>query len=101
MQFTFKARMQNGEVKRGRIEAIDRDAAAQLLQKNNLVPLEITVVKEGSSLEAWVERITSSVSQKNLLVFYRQLSALVGAKFPLRQPCAQSIVSPKMHSCVL
>ena len=69
MQFTFKARTQSGEVKRGKIEAIDRDAAAQLLQKNNLVPLEVSVVKEGASLEAWIERITSSVSQKNLLIF--------------------------------
>ena len=83
MQFTFKARTQSGEVKRGKIEAIDRDAAAQLLQKNNLVPLEVSVVKEGASLEAWIERITSSVSQKNLLIFYRQLSALVGAKIPI------------------
>lgn len=83
MQFTFKARTATGEIKRGKIEAIDRDAAAQLLQKNNLVPLEIVVVKEGASLSAWVERMTSSVSQKNLLIFYRQLSALVGAKIPI------------------
>lgn len=92
MQFTFKARTQSGEVKRGKIEAIDRDAATQLLQKNNLVPLDISVVKEGMSLSGWVERLTSSVSQKNLLVFYRQLSALVGAKIPIA-PALRTIQS--------
>lgn len=83
MQFKFKAKTQEGEIKRGKIEALDRDAATKLLQNNNLVPVELKEFKQGTTMVAAIERLTSSVSQKDLLVFYRQLSTLVGAKIPI------------------
>ncbi|MFA5986246.1 MAG: type II secretion system F family protein [Parcubacteria group bacterium] len=83
MQFKFKATTREGEVKRGKIEAIDRETATQLLQKNDLVPLELKEYKPGTSLAAALERMTSSISQKDLLLFYRELSTLVGAKIPI------------------
>jgi type II secretory pathway component PulF len=83
MQFKFKATTRDGEVKRGKIEAIDRETATQLLQKNDLVPLELKEYKPGTSLASALERMTSSISQKDLLLFYRELSTLVGAKIPI------------------
>jgi type IV pilus assembly protein PilC len=83
MRFRFKAKTQDGQIKRGKIDAIDKNAATELLQKNDLVPLDLNEIKEGASLLGTIERMTSSVSQKDLLLFYRQLSTLVDAKIPI------------------
>ena len=83
MQFKFKATTREGEVKRGKIEAIDKEAATKLLQTNDLVPLELKEIKQSTSITGVLERMTSSISQKDLLLFYRQLSTLVGAKIPI------------------
>jgi type II secretory pathway component PulF len=83
MKFKFKARTKEGEIKRGDIEAINREAATELLQKSDLVPINIREVKHSESMSGVIERLTSSVSQKDLLLFYRQLSTLVGAKIPI------------------
>lgn len=83
MQFKFKATTREGEVKRGKIEAIDKEAATKLLQTNELVPLELKEVKQSASISGVLERMTSSITQKDLLLFYRQLSTLVGAKIPI------------------
>lgn len=83
MQFKFKATTREGEVKRGKIEAIDKEAATKLLQTNDLVPLELKEVKQSASISGVLERMTSSITQKDLLLFYRQLSTLVGAKIPI------------------
>ncbi|PID52656.1 MAG: hypothetical protein CR972_00730 [Candidatus Moraniibacteriota bacterium] len=83
MKFKFKARTQEGEIKRGDIEAIDRESATKLLQKSGMVPVSIREIKRSESMSATIERLTSSVSQKDLLLFYRQLSTLVGAKIPI------------------
>lgn len=83
MKFKFKARTNDGQIKRGDIEAIDKEMATQLLQKSELVPISIREVKHSESMSGAIERLTSSVSQKDLLLFYRQMSTLVGAKIPI------------------
>ncbi len=83
MKFKFKARNQEGVVKRGDIEAIDKEAATKLLQNSGLVPVSIREIKHSESMASAIERLTTSVSQKDLLLFYRQLSTLVGAKIPI------------------
>jgi type IV pilus assembly protein PilC len=62
------------------------------LQRNDLFPIEIAEVSEKKNLNDWVVKITSFVSQKDLLIFYRQLSALVGAKIPI-VPALKTIYS--------
>ena len=83
MKFKFKARTKEGEIKRGDIEAIDREAAVKLLQNSELVPVSIREIKHSESMSSTIERLTTSVSQKDLLLFYRQLSTLVSAKIPI------------------
>lgn len=83
MEFKFKARTKDGEIKRGKIEAVDKEMATQLLQKNELIPISLREVKQSASMSATIERLTTSVSQKDLLLFYRQLSTLIGAKVPI------------------
>lgn len=83
MKFKFKARTKDGDIKRGEIEAVDKDMAMQLLQKNELVPVSLREIKQSASMTATIERLTSSIAQKDLLLFYRELSTLVGAKIPI------------------
>ena len=83
MQFKFKATTSEGETKRGKIEAIDKETATRLLQDHGLVPLELREMKLESSFAGTLERMTSSISQKDMLLFYRELSTLVGAKIPI------------------
>ncbi len=83
MQFKFKAKTQEGEVKRGKIDAVDKEMATQLLQKNDLIPLQLKEIKQSESMSGIVERMTSSVNQKDMLLFYREFATLVGAKIPI------------------
>ncbi|MEA3323163.1 MAG: type II secretion system F family protein [Patescibacteria group bacterium] len=83
MQFKFKAKTKDGEVKRGKIDAVDKEMATQLLQKNDLIPLQLKEIKQNESMSGVVERMTSSVNQKDMLLFYREFATLVGAKIPI------------------
>ncbi|MEP7162793.1 MAG: type II secretion system F family protein [Candidatus Moraniibacteriota bacterium] len=83
MKFTFKAKTEAGEVKEGLVEALNREAAVQILQKNNLIPLALT--SEGNAL-AWmkdVQKLWEGVSQKELMVVFRQLATLIQARVPI------------------
>ena len=83
MQFKFKAKTKEGDIKRGKIDAVDKEMATQLLQKNELVPIQLKEVKQSNATSGMIERLTTSVHQKDLLLFYRQFSTLVGAKIPI------------------
>ncbi len=83
MQFKFKAKTKEGDIKRGKIDAVDEAMATQLLQKNELVPISLKEVKQSESLSGAIERLTTSINQKDLLLFYREFSTLVGAKIPI------------------
>ncbi len=83
MKFKFKAKSQEGDLKRGSLDAVDRESAIKLLQHSGWVPISIHEVKYSESMSSVIERLMLSVSQKELLLFYRQLSTLVGAKIPI------------------
>lgn len=85
MKFTFKAKTENGDVKEGLVEAISRDVAIQILQKNGLIPLSLT--SEGG--EGWwkwlreIQKLWEGVSPKELMVVFRQLATLIQARVPV------------------
>jgi len=83
MQFKFKAKTKEGEIKRGKIDAVDEKMATELLQKNDLVPINLKEIKQSESMSGVIERLTTSVNQRDLLLFYREFSTLVGAKIPI------------------
>lgn len=83
MQFKFKAKTKEGDIKRGKIDAVDEKMATELLQKNNLVPINLKEIKQSESMSGAIERLTTSVNQRDLLLFYREFSTLVGAKIPI------------------
>lgn len=84
MKFTFKARTESGEIREGIVDAVDNDSAVQILQRNSLIP--ITLVSEESaqfSPAKSLGKLWQGVSQKELMVFFRQLSTLIEARVPI------------------
>lgn len=84
MKFTFKARTESGEIREGIVDAVDNDTAAQILQRNALIPISL-VSEEASEFSAAKSfgKLWQGVSQKELMVFFRQLSTLIEARVPI------------------
>jgi type II secretory pathway component PulF len=84
MKFIFRAKDQEGKLKEGKVEAINRDLAVQVLQKNNLVPIYVAK-EEGDTPQILKElqRTWNNVGQRDLAVFFRELATLVGARVPI------------------
>jgi len=83
MKFRFKAKNVEGVVKEGLIEAESRDAAAAILQKNDLVPVFVREETQTSAIMHELSRIWEGVNKKELLVFFRQFGVLVDSKVPV------------------
>lgn len=83
MKFLFKARTQTGEIKEGAVEASSEKGAIDVLQKNGLFLLDI---KEDKPVGVWKKDFMKHfdrVTPKELVIFYRQLATLVGARVPI------------------
>ncbi len=82
MKFDYQARTKNGEIRSGVIEASSVEVAMVLLQKNNLY---VTTLKEATKLPFYAGRIKlfERVSDKEIVLFSRQLSMLFKAKVSL------------------
>ncbi|MFZ2187604.1 MAG: type II secretion system F family protein [Candidatus Moraniibacteriota bacterium] len=80
MKFLFKAKESSGQVREGVVEAMSWEAAAQILEKNNLTPITINEEKESHVLMKSFEKIWEGVSQKELMIFFRQLATLIEAR---------------------
>jgi len=84
MKFSFKAKNQAGELKEGVINASSREMAIQLIQKSGLSPFVLNAEKKpGFSLETFLTKLYASVSDKDLVVFFRQLAILIEARVPI------------------
>ncbi len=84
MKFTFKARTEAGEVREGIVDAADNDTAVQILQRNNLIPISLVADSEKNfSVAKSFGKIWQGVNQKELMVFFRQLSILIEARVPI------------------
>ncbi len=85
MKFNFKAKTEAGDLKEGLVEAISREAAIEILQKNGLIPLQV-VSEERGGLEGMlreVQKLWEGASQKELMVIFRQLATLIEAHVPV------------------
>lgn len=83
MKFLFKAKGSTGEVREGSVEAMSREAVAQILQSNGLIPLSIEEEKKNSDVIKDIKRIWEGASQRKLAVFLRQFATLIDAKVPV------------------
>lgn len=83
MKFTFKARTEDNKIKKGIIEASSEKDAVKILHSNNLIPLDIKNEGKNKSLSKRIEEATTHVPANDILVFFRELSTLVGAQVPI------------------
>ncbi len=85
MRFLFKARTQQGQIKEGIVEALDRSAAVKVLQKEGLLPVSVQQERQGIKILDDLQRAWEGMSQKELSVFFRELATLIHAKVPIVQ----------------
>ena len=83
MKFSYQARDQKGELKKGFVVAANVAKAEQLLNNNGLIIIHLQVQTE--NILTKIEGLFNKVSYKDLVVFSRQLSTLVGARVPILQ----------------
>lgn len=83
MKYTYQARNQKGELKKGFVIAANSAKAEQLLTNNGLIIISLD--EQGDNLFSRFEGLFNRVSYKDLVLFSRQLSTLVSARVPILQ----------------
>lgn len=83
MKFVFKAKNSQGKVREGMVESLNAESAAAILERNNLVPISIIEEKEVPTIVKQFQKLWEGVKQKELMVFFQQLSTLIGAHVPV------------------
>jgi type IV pilus assembly protein PilC len=85
--FTYTALNKDDKTVNGTIEAASKEGATQTLHKQQLRPLSVKSAVEGKNL---LHKLTGSkkVKLKELMIFTRQLSTMVGAGVPLTRSLA-------------
>ncbi|MBC7004996.1 type II secretion system F family protein [Photobacterium sp. BZF1] len=81
--FNYRGRSSQGDIKRGQLEAASQDAAADILMRQGIIPLEI---REGKAKSAGldIDRLFKSrIPLEVLVIFCRQLYSLTKAGVPL------------------
>jgi len=81
MKFNYQTRTKKGEIRSGQVEASSREAAASFLQKHGLY---VTFLEEAiPSIYARRIKFFEKISQKDLVLFSRQLAIMFKSKVPL------------------
>lgn len=83
MRFIFKAKDQSGEVRSGTIDSASKELAFQILQENKLIPVSIERDGGDDQLSKYLKKTFDKVTNKDLVIFFRQLKALIGSKVPV------------------
>ena len=94
MLFNYEARTISGEPRVGQVEAFSQDAAIEILQRNELILLNI---RESSEISIFSKKMKflERVSKKEVVIFSRQMSALLQAKVPIIESLKTMIVQIK------
>lgn len=83
MKYIFTAKDDSGGLKKGTVDAIDRELAVQILQRNGLTPVSVDRESSGFSFEREIQKMLDRVTQKELMIFFRQLATLIEARVPI------------------
>ncbi len=84
MQFSYKIKTQSGEILEGKIEAPNENTAVNTLQGKGYLILSINLLEGGIfsiDLNQYLQRPTN----KDIVIFTRQLSTLIDADMPLAE----------------
>lgn len=77
--FVWEGKLANGGIKKGEIEATDKDAAALILKRQRIVPTKLKSKSKDISL------FEQKVKTKEIVIFTRQFSTMINAGLPLVQ----------------
>ena len=82
MKFNYQARTEEGTLQEGTIEASSKEAALKILETHNL---SATYLNEVGLIPVWLRNIEifNRISQKDVVLFSRQLSMMFDANVPL------------------
>ena len=83
MRFVFKAKNADGKMKEGIVDAMSQEVAVQVLQKSGLTPVSVEREDLGNDFVKSFRKFWESVTQKELVVLFRQLATLIESKVPL------------------
>ena len=80
--YTYQARTKAGEIQAGRVEAADKRAGIEILQRQGLVVVAIEEIRE---MPIYARRIKffERIKVKDIVIFSRQLTTLFEAEVPL------------------
>ncbi|MDH5674648.1 MAG: type II secretion system F family protein [Myxococcales bacterium] len=79
-EWTWEARARTGEVRKGVMDAVDRETVDQRLRAQNLNPVKIR--KKGAEISL---KFGAPVSSQELVIFIRQFGTMIDAGLPLVQ----------------
>ena len=104
IDFVYTAKdKQTGEVRKGKISADSKNAAAGILNEKQLYPIKIQEASEAEGI--WKKNVFGSgIKAKDRVIFTRQLSTLVKAGLPITQALNTSIEqvnNPKFKTILL
>ncbi|MDF7823055.1 type II secretion system F family protein [Pontiellaceae bacterium B12227] len=85
IKFSYKALTATGESRNGVIEAPTQARAAQMLQQNGLVVLNVSSSANGESSVSVSKSMGGRISSQQLMEFSSETSALLDAKIPLEE----------------
>ncbi len=99
--FSFKGRLPNGALTEGEMDSANSAAVAGVLMEKGITPLQIVAKKQSVDVIAVINKKLDlyRVSVEELLMFTRQMSALVRAGIPITRAIAgirESIQNPLM-----
>lgn len=84
MNFKYKIRTQTGEILEGAVEAPDENVAVNTLQSKGYTILSLNATDRGL-LSSDISQYFSRTSNKDVVLFTRQLSTLIDADMPLAE----------------
>lgn len=84
MNFLYKIKTQNGELIEGKIEAPDENKAVETLQSKGYLILSIEQL-EGDIFSIDINKYFQRPTNKDIVIFTRQLSTLIDADMPLAE----------------
>lgn len=83
MLFNYEAKTEQGDIRKGTIEAPTSDLAVSALQRNNLIVVSVASAEERSGFNEKFSAFFEHVKLRDVVIVSRQLSTLFEAKVPV------------------
>jgi type IV pilus assembly protein PilC len=79
--FAYEGRTADGQTKKGKIDAVDANAARNQLKRQNINPTSVSEAKGGIEISFFKPKVTT----RDLVIFTRQFATMIDSGLPLVQ----------------